>query len=64
MSSSRSKSSQPVTARTKSTVSCGPNSVQAAHPPAGIVSTPNSSDSEWVAVSVEPNIDIHTCRAM
>jgi hypothetical protein len=41
-----------------------PNRLQAAKPPAGTVSTPNSSDSEWVAASLEPNMLIQMCRVM
>ena len=41
-----------------------PNSFQPAQPPAGIVSTPHTSDSEWVAVSELPKTDIQTCSIM
>ena len=41
-----------------------PNSVQPAQPPTGIVSTPNTSDSEWVAASEEPNRLIQMCSSM
>ncbi len=41
-----------------------PKSVQHAHPPTGIVSTPNSSEREWLAASLVPNMLIQTCSVM
>ena len=41
-----------------------PNSFHPAQPPAGIVSTPHSSDSPWVEVSEVPKTDIQTCSIM
>jgi hypothetical protein len=41
-----------------------PNRRQPAQPPAGIVSTPHSSDSPWVEVSEVPKTDIQRCSIM
>ena len=40
-----------------------PNRLQPAHMPAGMHSSPNSSDSEWVAASLAPNTLIQTCSS-
>ena len=37
-----------------------PNRLQPAHIPAGTVSTPNTTDSEWVDASLDPKMLIQT----